>query len=161
MWILQRLVLPLLRLGYQKVEKFSIPKSSISNTNVKVWVNAIPRHSIVITWCVHQQSNTLIIFLNMLILHYFHTKTYFLIVKMNPLAIPKSKTFTTTPCWLPTSIKGIFHYENNKNDNIWIHMANPPLEGLWDGQYCHISQQKIIVSHVMCEILCNIKKLAH
>jgi hypothetical protein len=39
-------------------------------------------------------------------------------------------------------------YENNKKDNTYIKMGNPLLEKLWDGQYLHISQQKIIVSHV-------------
>jgi len=36
-----------------------------------------------------------------------------------------------------------------------------PLEGLWDWHYLHISKQKVIVSHVMCEILCNIRKPTH
>jgi hypothetical protein len=34
-------------------------------------------------------------------------------------------------------------------------MANPSLERLWHKQYDHISQQKIIVSHVISEIPCN------
>jgi hypothetical protein len=54
---------------------------SISNTNVEIWVNDIPTHSIVIIHCVHQQINVFIIFVNMLILHYFHPKMHFLIVK--------------------------------------------------------------------------------
>jgi hypothetical protein len=54
-------------------------------------------------------------------------------------------------------LKGSLHYENNKKDNTYIKMGNPPLERLWDGQYPHISQQKVIVSHVICEILCNMK----
>jgi hypothetical protein len=62
---------------------------------------------------------------------------------------------------LPISIKGSFPYENNKKDNTYIKIANPLLERLWDGQYPHISQQKVIVSHVICEILCNMKKLVH
>jgi hypothetical protein len=56
-------------------------------------------------------------------------------------------------------LKGSLHYDNNKNDNTYIKMGNPPLERLWDGQYPHISQQKVIVSHVICEILCNMKKI--
>jgi hypothetical protein len=62
---------------------------------------------------------------------------------------------------LPISMKGSFHYENNRKDNTYIKMANPRLERLWDEQYPHISQQKGIVSHVICEILCNMRKLAH
>ncbi len=57
------------------------------------------------------------------------------------------------------SLKKVF--ENNKKDNTHIKMGNPSLERLWEGQYPHISQQKIIVSHVMCEILYNVKKFAH
>jgi hypothetical protein len=37
----------------------------------------------------------------------------------------------------------------------------PPLERLWHGQHPHISQQKIILSHVICEIPWNMRKLAH
>jgi hypothetical protein len=48
-----------------------------------------------------------------------------------------------------------------KKNNTYIKMGNPPPERLWDGQYLHISQQKVIMSHVICEILCNMKKLAH
>jgi len=81
-------------------------------------------------------------------------------VKMNSLAIPKSKTFIVTPC-IPISTKENFHYDNNKKDNTYIKMGNPPLERLWDGQYLYISQQKVIVSHVICEILCNMKKFVH
>ncbi len=73
---------------------------SISNTNVEVWVNVVHTHSIVITHCAHQQNNTFIIFLNMLILHYLHPKTHFLVVKMNSLVILESKTFTITPCYI-------------------------------------------------------------
>jgi hypothetical protein len=54
---------------------------SISNTNGKVWVNDILTHLIVIIHCIHQQNNALIIFVNMLILHYFHPKMHFLVVK--------------------------------------------------------------------------------
>jgi hypothetical protein len=38
-------------------------------------------------------------------------------------------------------------------------MGNPPLERLSDGQYPHISQQKVIVSHVICEILMQYEKV--
>jgi hypothetical protein len=55
----------------------------------------------------------------------------------------------------------IFTMKTTKNDNICIKMANPLLEGLWDGYYPHLSKQKVIMSHVMCEILCNIKKPTH
>jgi hypothetical protein len=58
-------------------------------------------------------------------------------------------------------IKGNVHYENNKNNNNYIKMANPSLKSLWHGQYVHISQQKIIVSHVICEIPHNTRKLVH
>jgi hypothetical protein len=77
-------------------------------------------------------------------------------MKMKSLAIPKFKTFIITPCYIT-----YLHYDNNKKGNIYIKMGNPPLERLWDGQYPHISQQKIIVSHVICEILRNMKKLVH
>jgi hypothetical protein len=73
--------------------------SSISNTNAKIWVNDIPTHLIVITHYVHQQSNAFIIFVNVLILHCFHPKTHFLVVKC-------------------------IHYEDNKKDNTHIKMAN-------------------------------------
>jgi hypothetical protein len=69
---------------------------------------------------------------------------HFLAVKMNSLAILES----ITPCYITYSTKGSFHYDNNKKDNTYIKMANPLLERLWDGQYPHISQQKVIVSHV-------------
>jgi hypothetical protein len=58
-------------------------------------------------------------------------------------------------------IEESLHYDNNQKDNTYIKMGNPPLERLWEGQYSHISQQKIIVSCVICEILCNMKKFAH
>jgi hypothetical protein len=51
--------------------------------------------------------------------------------------------------------------KTTKNNNTHIKKANPSLKVLWDGQYPHISQQKVIMSHVMCEILCNIRMHAH
>jgi hypothetical protein len=44
------------------------------------WVNAIPTHSIVITHYIHQQNNIFIIFVNVLILHYFHRKSHSLVM---------------------------------------------------------------------------------
>jgi hypothetical protein len=58
-------------------------------------------------------------------------------------------------------LKKIFIMRTTKKYNTYIKMGNPPLERLWDGQYLHISQQKVIVSQVICEILCNMKKFAH
>jgi len=52
---------------------------SISNTNVKVWVNVIPIHSIVIIHCIHQQNK------------FFHH-----ILKCVDIALPSSKN--TFPC---------------------------------------------------------------
>jgi hypothetical protein len=50
---------------------------------------------------------------------------------------------------LPASTKEKLHYENNKKDITYIKMGNSPLEGLWDGQYLHTSQQKVIMSQYM------------
>jgi hypothetical protein len=61
------------------------------------WVNAIPTHSIMITRYIHQQKKFLIIFVNVLILHYLHTKTYFLTMKLL-IGIHESKIFIITPC---------------------------------------------------------------
>jgi hypothetical protein len=73
---------------------------------------------------------------------------HFLVMKMNPLAMLEF----ITPFYIT--------YIHQK-DNTYIKMANPMLERLWDGQYPHISQQKVILSHVICEILCNMRKLVH
>jgi hypothetical protein len=54
-------------------------------------------------------------------------------------------------------LKEVFTMRLKKNNNTYIKMGNPPLERLWDGQYPHISQQKVIVSHVICEVICNMK----
>ncbi len=94
-------------------------------------MNVIPTHSIVIIHYVHQQNK------------YFH------------------HIFKRVDIALPISTKENLHYENNKKNNTYIKMGNPPLERLWDGQYPYISQQKVIVSQVICEILYNMKKFAH
>jgi hypothetical protein len=86
------------------------------------------------------------------------SKNVFPHYEMNSLAISKSEIFIIT---LLTSTKGNLHYEDNKKNNTCIKMANPPLGGLWDWHYPHISKQKVIVLHVMCEILCNIKMPTH
>ncbi len=64
---------------------------SISNTNVKVWVNVIPTHSIVIIHYVHQQNK------------YFHH-----ILKCVDIALPSSKN--AFPCC-----------ENEFIGNLWIY----------------------------------------
>jgi hypothetical protein len=91
MWILQILAPSLLRLGLLKVQKPTIPTLSISNTNVKVWVNVIPTQSIVIIHYVHQQNK------------YSHH-----ILKCVDIALPSSTN--TLPC-----------YENELIGNSWIH----------------------------------------
>jgi hypothetical protein len=58
-------------------------------------------------------------------------------------------------------LKKVFTMRITKKNNTYIKMGNLPLERLWDGQYLHISQQKVIVSRVICEILCNMRKFAH
>ncbi len=64
---------------------------SISNTNVKVWVNVIPIHSIVIIHCMHQQNK------------FSHH-----ILKCVDIALPSSKN--ALPC-----------YENEFIGNIWTY----------------------------------------
>jgi len=131
---------------------------SISNTNVKIWVNVIPTHSIVIIHCINQQ------------IKYSHH-----ILKCVDIALPSSKN--ALPCYENEFIRNIWinnpmlHYlyqlneiftmRTIKKDNTYTKMANPSLERLWHVQYLHISQQKIILSHVICEIPCNMRKLAH
>ncbi len=66
--------------GYQKVQKTTIFRLSISNTNVEVWVNVIPTHSIVIIHDIHQQNK------------YFHH-----IFKRVDIALLLSKN--TFPCY--------------------------------------------------------------
>ncbi len=70
-------------------------------------------------------------------------------MKMKSLATPKTKTFTITHVTFPRYSNGSLHYENNKQDNTYIKMGNPLLEIFWDGQYLHISQQKVIVSYAI------------
>ncbi len=74
--------LPLHHLGYnyQKVKKTTIFRLSIFNTNVEVWVNVIPTHSIMIIHYVHQQN-----------------KNFHHIFKHVDIALPLSKN--TFPCY--------------------------------------------------------------
>jgi hypothetical protein len=54
---LQILALPLVKLGLLKSpENYNTYIVNIKNTNVKIWVNVILTHSIVIIHCVHQQN---------------------------------------------------------------------------------------------------------
>jgi hypothetical protein len=87
MQILQILAPSSLRLGLLKTPKNYKPTLSISNTNVKVRVNVIPTHSIVIIHCIHQQNK------------YSHH-----IFKRVDIALPSSKN--AFPC-----------YENELNGN--------------------------------------------
>jgi len=59
------------------------------------------------------------------------------------------------------SLKKNFTMKTTKKTVLTSKWENPTLERLWDGQYLHISQQKVIVSHVINEILCNMRKFAH
>ncbi len=145
-----------LRLGLLESPKNYNTYIVIIQYKCQVWVNVIPTYSIVIIHCVHQQNKYSRRILKCVILHYLHPKMYFLAVKMNSSAILES----ITPCYITYSTKGSFHYENNKKDNTYIKMANPLLEVGW-AIPSYLSQQKVIVSPVICEILCNMKKFAH
>ncbi len=83
-------------------------------------------------------------------------------MKMKSLATPKTKTFTITHVTFPRYSNGSLHYENNKQDNTYIKMGNPPTRKVVGWAIpSYISQQKVIVSHLICEIICNMKKIAH
>ncbi len=78
--------------GYQKVQKTTILTLSISNTSVEVWVNVIPRHSIVIILCVHHQNKYSHHIFKRVDIALPSSKTHFLAVKMNSMAILESVT---------------------------------------------------------------------
>jgi hypothetical protein len=80
MQVLQILAPPSLRLGLLKSPKKYNTYIAISNTNVKIWVNVIPTHSIMIIHYIHQQNK------------YFHH-----IFKRVDIALPSSKN--TFPCY--------------------------------------------------------------
>jgi hypothetical protein len=80
MWVLKIFALPSLRLGLLECPKTTILTLSISNTNIKIWVNVILTHLIVIIHCVHQKNK------------YFHH-----ILKHVDIALPSSKK--AFPCY--------------------------------------------------------------
>jgi hypothetical protein len=54
-----------------------------------------------------------------------------------------------------------FTIRTTTKKNLHQNGKSPAGKVIQDGQYFHISQQKVIVSHVICEIICNMKKFAH
>jgi hypothetical protein len=101
MWVLQILAPPSLRLGLLESPKnYNTYIVNIQYKFVEVWVNQFLHIQLWLFTTYSNKTNTLIIFLNVLILHYMHPKMHFLIVKMNSLAIFESNTFTLTLCYI-------------------------------------------------------------